>query len=243
MKSIFKKIASFSGPLHFTAKDAALCTLPALVWLGLALSRPTFLNPYCGEEPALCSYESVNALDRISLGVQIPNADEFSYTTQYTAGAVAFAVPLIWSTSQAIIGKLTPFGLISVWITDLILLTEVTIWNGAATEVSHHFTHRPRPFVYVQPGVHGTNPSHYVSFYSGHTSFSAAIIVAGFFILLARKAPLFLLILYSALGEALIFSTGYLRIMAARHFLSDVICGIFFGAFVAFWVIKKRIKN
>ena len=240
MKSIFKKIAASSGPFKVTRKDFLLILLPSLIWGWLAVSRPTFLSAYCGKEPALCTRESINPADRLSLGIQVDGADHLSYTTQNSSGLVAFSVPLLWSASQAILGKVSPLALVSIWVTDLALLTEVTVLNGLSTEISHHFTHRPRPFVYDDPSGHGANPSHYVSFYSGHTSFSSAIITAGFLILLTRGAPLFLLILYGAIGEALIFSTGYLRIMAARHFLTDVICGIFFGAFVAFWVIKKH---
>ena len=243
MKSLFKKWSTLSSPLSLTRRDLFLTLLPALLWALATYSRPTTLIPYCHTQPELCSPSQVNPVDRISLGVQNLTADTYSFTTQNASGLVALATPVLWSTFQALLGKLSPATLIATVFTDLILLVETTAWNGLATEASHSLTHRPRPFVYENPIGLGANPAHYVSFYSGHTSFSSAILTAAFLILFLRKAPLPLLLILGSLSQILIFSTGYFRVMAARHFLSDVVCGALFGAITAFIVITLHRKK
>jgi len=243
MKSIFRKLSTLSGPLLLTRRDIFLTLLPALLWALATYSRPTTLMPYCHTQPELCSPVQVNPIDRISLGVQNLTADAYSFTTQNTSGYIALAAPALWSLSQTLLGKLSPATLVATVFTDLILLIETTVWNGLTTEASHSLTHRPRPFVYEDPIGLGANPAHYVSFYSGHTSFSSAILTAAFLILFFRKAPLPLLLLFGSLSQILIFSTGYFRVMAARHFLSDVVCGALFGAITALIVITLHRKK
>jgi membrane-associated phospholipid phosphatase len=55
-------------------------------------------------------------------------------------------------------------------------------------------------------------------------------------VLLGRGAPLWLLALTAFTGQALIFSTGLFRVLAGRHFVTDVIVGMLAGALVAFAV-------
>lgn len=243
MKSLFTKLRTLSGPLLLTRRDLFLFIFPALLWALAASSRSTTLIPYCHSQPEVCTPAQVNPVDRISMGVQNLTADQFSFTTQYASGALAATTPLVWGISQALLGKLSPIAVIATTLTDVILLIEVTAWNGLATEASHSVTHRPRPFVYENPLELGANPAHYVSFYSGHTSFSSAILTAAFFILFFRRAPLPLLVVFGSLSQILIFSTGYFRVMAARHFFSDVVCGALFGAIAAFIVIYLHYKK
>jgi membrane-associated phospholipid phosphatase len=68
---------------------------------------------------------------------------------------------------------------------------------------------------------------------------------AAFLILLFRGAPTLILLLAGALGQGLIFSTAYFRILAGRHFLTDVICGAIAGTSVALvvtWLHRSRFK-
>jgi membrane-associated phospholipid phosphatase len=89
----------------------------------------------------------------------------------------------------------------------------------------------------MNPAHEGMNQAHYISFYSGHTSFSSAMNTAIFLILLAHRVPLWAMLLSFISMESLVFSTAYFRILAGRHFLTDVICGACAGALVAWTVV------
>jgi undecaprenyl-diphosphatase len=97
---------------------------------------------------------------------------------------------------------------------------------------------RPRPFVYLDPLQRGIDPAHYTSFYSGHTSFAAAMGVSVLILLWKRKVPLPFLAVLVVFIQVLVFSTGYFRIMAGRHFLTDVIVGGIAGAVTALCVLQ-----
>jgi undecaprenyl-diphosphatase len=108
------------------------------------------------------------------------------------------------------------------------------------TELSHLVTHRPRPFVYQNPAVRGTEAAHYTSFYSGHTSFVAAMSMGLLLCLFRRMAPTAALPFWAAAGQALMLATAINRIFAGRHFASDVIAGAVAGALVAVFVAYRR---
>src|SRR5262249_42708323 len=88
-------------------------------------------------------------------------------------------------------------------------------------------------FVYSNPALRGTDPSHYTSFYSGHTSFAALAGLSLFLILLARGAPTWLIAIAAMSWQGLTIATGYFRVMAGRHFLTDVIAAAWIGSAAA----------
>jgi membrane-associated phospholipid phosphatase len=180
-----------------------------------------------------------------------PNSDEYSYQTQNFSGLWACALPLVWNLTQsAFIQSTTPVSLVARLIPigktvgeDLFILIQTFSWNGLMTELSHLISQRPRPFVYSDPKNRGIDPAHYTSFYSGHTSFTAAMNTAAFFILLRRQAPLIFLLISFACSQGLILSTAYFRILAGRHFLTDVLCGAIAGSIIAYFVVKRNLKD
>ena len=119
---------------------------------------------------------------------------------------------------------------------DLVLFTQTAGINGMLTEIAHDFARRPRPFVYGDPNGRGRDPQNYTSFYSGHTSFASAAAAFLILTLLARGAPVWLLVLVGAGAELLVASTALFRMLAGRHFLSDVVCGALAGSAVALCV-------
>ena len=68
------------------------------------------------------------------------------------------------------------------------------------------------------------------------------MMVAVFLILWMRGAPLLLLLLSALAAETLIITTAYFRILAGRHFLTDVIMGALAGTTVA-WVVVSRHRS
>lgn len=214
--------------------------LPAVLWYGSTELRPQVIQPWCLKTPSSCTAEAVPAVDRISLGMENSDADGYSYITQNLSGLVAGTAPFLWATGQAALLRVTPTAAVVTALSDLLTLVQIALWNGTATEISHLISQRPRPFVFSDPQGRGHIPHHYTSFYSGHTSFAAASTLGASLLLLYRGASTPLLVIYFLLSEVLILSTAYFRIMAGRHFLTDVLAGAIAGSLFAFLIIRGK---
>lgn len=210
--------------------------IPAILWLVAISSRPYFIQSNCAINTSLCIKEGIPALDRLSLGLEDPIADQLSYWTQNFSGALGFLIPPLLSIALYFSKKLTFRLALLLLGSDLILFLQTIAWNGLLTETAHLISHRPRPFVYLDPLVRGMEPAHFTSFYSGHTSFAAASNMAILLMLIHRRVPLVFCILYGLMAEILIFSTAYFRVIAGRHFYTDVLTGILAGTLVALTV-------
>jgi len=223
---------------HFNKNIFALLfvTVPALLWLVANLARPYVIDPKCSHSPNTCTSESVIPIDQLSLGMEDWKADLYSYRAQNFSGILAFAAPTLWNGFSYALGYLNaPAALVSLG-ADLLVIAQTIAWNGFFTEASHLVSQRPRPFVYSDPEVRGIDPAHYTSFYSGHTSFTAATLFAVFLILRRKKAPKWTLLLSAATFEGFVIATAYFRILAGRHFLTDVLCGALAGTLIAWSV-------
>lgn len=222
-----------------------LALVPAVLWAIATVARPWVIEPRCGRAPQLCDPGKIFPIDQLSLNMESWKADLYSFRTQNFSGVLAFTVPAVWHAGLFTLGRVSgPLALVAVG-SDLITVSQTVAWNGVFTEISHLISQRARPFVYIDPAVRGTDSAHYTSFYSGHTSFTATCVFALFLILLKRGAPLGILYMFAALGEGLIVSTAYFRILAGRHFLTDVIFGAIAGLTVAWGVyyLDKRSQS
>ncbi len=218
------------------------------LWYLAVLSRPALMNLQCSKDPTACTRESVFMLDRFSLGMENHDADAYSFTTQNTAGALAIALPPLWIGALAIGGRILPFTALIAVGTDFMILLQSIAWNGVITEALRLLVQRPRPFVYNDPGRLGAQPSHYTSFISGHTSFTATAGASLVFTLAGRGAPLLLTAGIATLTTALVIATGVFRILAGRHFMTDVLIGALVGLLISFTVaffhrLRVKIKN
>lgn len=223
-------------------KNVALTLLLSLLWLTGVSLRSSVIDLKCLKSEQACSKESVLEIDRLSLGMEDARANHYSFLTQNLSGVLALAIPTLWNASAFMLGTGSMSFAILSGASDIVIVLQTASLNGLLTEVAHLIGQRPRPFVYLNPPDRGKDSAHYTSFYSGHTSFSAAALFAAYFILLRRKAPKLLLIPFVILGSALIFSTGYFRVLAGKHFLTDVISGASAGGLVA-WIIHLKTKN
>jgi membrane-associated phospholipid phosphatase len=237
MKSEVVKISK--QPFKLKKSDFLLTVIPLLVWGGAIFMRPYIINPVCMNTPQKCIKASLPAVDQLSFGMEDSTADGYSYFTQNLSGALAAIVPAAWTFSKFAMGGLSPAAALSTVGVDLVLIFQAASWNGVFLELTHLIVQRPRPFVYSDPIQRGSDPAHYISFYSGHTSFAAAMGVTVFLLLLMRGAPLLLLVLSVVSAESLILLTAYFRILAGRHFLTDVIFGALAGTAVA-WIVLSR---
>ena len=219
--------------------DLLLLVLPMMLWGALLVSRPYIIKPHCQVLPgqqSSCQAENVIKADRVALGLNSSEADGYSYFTQNLAGVLAFSTPVLWHSVQSVLGRVSLLSAMTAMTVDINIMLQTTLWNGALGEFTRGLTQRPRPFVYADPAAAGPNVAHYISFYSGHTSFTAAASFALFLFFLGRGAPQWLAGLSFVAFELLTFSTGIFRILAGRHFVTDVLAAAVAGSAIAFMI-------
>jgi membrane-associated phospholipid phosphatase len=117
------------------------------------------------------------------------------------------------------------------WAMDILIISEATAISGALNYIVKYASSRQRPFVHYEmlSGVtFKTNVDDNASFFSGHTTFAFAVATAGGTVASLRHYKLAPLIW--AVGMSLATFSGYLRIAADQHYLSDVIVGSVVGS-------------
>ncbi len=196
-------------------------------WLALFLSRQYLIHPYCNE--LTCQAGSLWAFDQFSLYKKSRFADDFSSWTQNLSGVFALLITMYCAYPS--IRKVLHF---------VKVLFSITCINGFFIELAHAIVQRPRPFVYTGLTEHAANFIDYTSFYSGHTSFSAAMCTAACIIMYKNKPSKLGGLFVITISLGLILVTAYCRIMAGRHFLSDTVAGALAGCTIA-WLHSAQI--
>ncbi len=217
---------------RLSKRDLWLTILPFILWMALVQSRPWVLHTHCGPDLSGCPKEQVLPMDQPGLGIENGPADGYSYFTQNLSGILAVSVPIAYQVTRTAAGLASPASALTLAGTDLVIFAQTAGINGAITEAARLIAQRPRPYVYSNP-QQGMDPQNYVSFYSGHTSFSAAACICLLLILIGRGAPSVLVLLAAASSQCFIISTAVFRILSGRHFLSDVLAGAVMGSAVA----------
>jgi membrane-associated phospholipid phosphatase len=218
------------------------------VWSAAVHSRPVVMSKYCASTPDRCQRLDVGFIDQMAIGLESAQLDAYSFATQNAMAVLALFIPWLWLAFDLSLKKsgrardaLRAAG------ADFVILLQVTLFNGLLTESFRLLVQRPRPFVYVNPVVFGADPANYTSFYSGHTSFTAAAATTLVLTLLGRAAPKLLLWTAGLVGTLLVLLTAIFRVLSGRHFPSDVIAGalggIFVAAGVAFLHRQRRYKK
>jgi len=120
---------------------------------------------------------------------------------------------------------------------DVALLGESYALTAAFTQVTKKIARRPRPYAHREDPPPGTSldvQESRVSFFSGHSSTTFCLAVATGTIAYARHEKNAGWVLGS--GLALAATTGYLRIAADRHYVTDVLVGAVVGSAAGFLV-------
>ncbi|MFT3926190.1 MAG: phosphatase PAP2 family protein [Myxococcales bacterium] len=127
---------------------------------------------------------------------------------------------------------------------DLLFISEAVALAGLANQGIKFIAGRERPFVHALPEADKGSTDHpsdnNLSFYSGHTSLAFSMAVAAGTVATMRGyrgAPY-----VWAVGIPLALLSGYLRIAADRHYMSDVLVGAALGtAFGALtpWLLHR----
>lgn len=114
----------------------------------------------------------------------------------------------------------------------VVMYAETWLLTAGITSLTKELTRRKRPFVYSPqaPIQKKLEPDATSSFFSGHTSFSAA---SSFFLakIYADLYPASKWKPYMWAGAAVLpLATGALRVVAGKHYLTDVLIGYLTGA-------------
>ena len=118
---------------------------------------------------------------------------------------------------------------------DVLLITQATSLAMLANVITKYSVGRARPYVWQgNPTLYPSAAEANVSFFSGHVTFVFAVVVSGstlFFMQDMPGAPWVL-----GVGLAAAAFTGYLRIAANQHYLSDVLVSAGVGSLVG-WAV------
>ena len=116
---------------------------------------------------------------------------------------------------------------------------EIMAITGLVTDIVKHTVKRKRPSSYYQTRDEGDDT--YKSFFSGHTS-QAFAIGTSTAIMLSRSYPDKKFLIWGS-AITLATTTGYLRIAADKHYMTDVLSGALAGSIIGFLVQKKHAKT
>lgn len=172
---------------------------------GLPYLFPHLITPTCPCDPA-----SVNRFDRIAIGHRSAAAATASDVT------VALALALPPAADALRLGLGAPLA------ADLVVLAETLAVNSALVVAAKYAVRRPLPLTYDGDPRYVRSQRGYRSFYSGHTSTVVAALTAGAWTLRWEDGERGWPWAVVALGGA---SVGVERVLAGRHFPSDVLVG------------------
>ncbi len=173
----------------------------------------TLIHPHCP-----CASSDVPSFDRWAIGYTSDTADTISTVT----AGVAIAAPVVLDLLD--VGASTPF------LEDSAVLAEALLVNGALVSAAKYSAQRPIPRVYspALPAV-VNSPSDYRSFYSGHTSTTFAALTAASMTWTLRHGDAWWpWVVTGVVGT----SVAVERVLAGRHFPSDVVVGAAAGTLV-----------
>jgi membrane-associated phospholipid phosphatase len=173
-----------------------------------------------------CDRVDVPAIDRVALG----RSSSVSQTASQVAITVMLSVPLVLDAVDVRIsgGSWAHVG------EDVVVMTEALVVNGGLNELVKVAVQRPRPFTYDGKGL--SNPDSYLSFYSAHTSnaFAMGMAYATTFSLRHPDSGYRYLVYGAVIAGG--GTTGLLRVLAGKHFPTDVIVGAVAGSAIGITV-------
>lgn len=242
MKDILKtsqRLDLMNRPMNrpMNLKDAYLILLPALGWILAHRLRPFITHLSCAPSFHVCVPGEISAFDRLGIRPYVGRIDEFSFYAEYAAGFFAVFVPMAYWMSRVRFRFAPKKIAIQNYTRDLVIFVQATFWNGMINEGTRLLIQRPRPFVFLDPKA-GELAAHYNSFYSGHTSFSAVAMTSMVLTLKDHGTTRNGFIVACLLAIVITTLTGSFRVLAGRHFPTDVIAGAFFG-FATAWLVRR----
>jgi membrane-associated phospholipid phosphatase len=217
---------------HDAALDATIAASGAVFWFGTELLKPSLAPAtcrWCDRDPnGTDTLNSVDASVRSSL--RWSNSSSAAGISDVIGMALVpvAAVGLDALASHHDRGSWQRAGV------DAIIIAEAAFVATAINQTVKLAVGRERPFVHARPPdqnlavVH--SPDDNLSFFSQHTTWTFALATSSGTVASMRGYRLAPLVW--SVGMPLAAMTGYLRIAADRHYLTDVAVGALFGAAV-----------
>jgi membrane-associated phospholipid phosphatase len=181
------------------------------------LFTDSLIHPHCP-----CPESEVPGFDRWAIGHASDTADTVSTVT----ATLALIAPLALDVAD--VGPSTPF------LEDTVVYGEALLVTDALTNLAKYTVQRPIPRVY-SPGTpaYVSSPADYRSFFSGHTSSTFAALTAMSMTWTLRHGPTWW---PWAITGVVGTSVALERVLAGRHFPSDVVIGAAAGTLVGLTV-------
>jgi membrane-associated phospholipid phosphatase len=170
----------------------------------------------------------LNGFDRFGRGAAWPVADQ-NTASKISDDLVNAAIPLSMVGLEALVAHQD--GALSQTPNDLLIIAESAVLAGLVNLTAKSTFRRERPYVYLRDagGSHLTaSVDDNFSFYSGHTSMAFSLATAAGTVATLRGYHNAWMVW--AVGIPLATATGYLRMAADRHYLSDVLVGAGMGS-------------
>jgi membrane-associated phospholipid phosphatase len=178
----------------------------------------------------VCKQASVNGLDRWVAGTYRPGVS--------LAGDILISSVISLAVLLDLLNVVEAAEPATSFLTDLVVMGEALLVNGAINQVVKFAAARPRPLLYERAlsDPLQNDPDNYVSFYSSHTStaFALALAYAQTFAYRNPDSPYRLLVYAAAVVAG--SGIGATRIAAGKHFPSDVLVGAAVGAAIGLFI-------
>lgn len=185
--------------------DVPLTALAAGVAIVPARYPFSFITPRCP-----CDRNEVNGFDRFAIDLHSRAAGVVSDVTVLASVGVPVVADALWVGNTRALRE------------DLMILTETLALNSAAVMTVKFAVQRPLPVTYAGRDGLEKQAQGYRSFYSGHTSTAVAALTAASWTYTLRRGPAAWPWLVTAAVGA---SVGAERVLAGRHFPTDVLVG------------------
>lgn len=143
------------------------------------------------------------------------------------SNVVGFALMPAYAIASAGLGALESGKPSEAW-SDLLVVAESTALAMDVNQIVKLSVGRQRPFVHYGPASRPHEPDDDLSFFSGHSTFAAALAASSTTVAILHHRAAWPAI--AATGATLALATGYLRIAADKHYLTDVVTGLVVGS-------------
>jgi membrane-associated phospholipid phosphatase len=218
-----------------TAIDGTVTIAGGVLWVASEILKGSL-------GPAECRWcdrnaDGTDSLNELDAAARRALRSEAPHAPNLASNALGFvALPTLLLGSDALVARRD--GRFSEWPADVLVISQAVVLAGDLNQLTKFVFARERPFVHaLPPDQKGatTQPSdNNLSFYSGHTTLAFAFATATGTVATMRgygAAPAIW-----AIGLPLAAFTGYLRIAADKHYLTDVITGALVGTAIGFGV-------
>jgi membrane-associated phospholipid phosphatase len=217
------------------SRDSAITAAAATSWLSLELFRARFLDETCRWcDKAGDGSDALNFVDRGMRNRLVwDNAARAHLASNIALYGGAMLAPMsLAAVSASVDGRGRNIG------PDMMIMAESTFMALAVNNVAKIAFQRQRPYAHAasmsEEGLTSSSHSDNLSFFSGHTTLAFSMAVSAGTIASMRDYKLAPVIWGVGLTSAA--ATGYFRIAADKHYMSDVLVGAAVGTLFGFGV-------